>query len=95
MKQLGAILKEHGLSAKIVCCDMPAGRRSGWEIIKDLSSDAGLSQAISVIGVHYPWEYIHATTPDDANRDAGKPLWSSEDQPRGRVAARISHATGA
>lgn len=80
VKLLTTILKEHGLSAKVVCCDIPAGRRNGWEIIKDISSDADLSHAISVIGVHYPWQYNNATTPDDA-RDVDKPLWSSEDQP--------------
>lgn len=79
IENLSKALKAHGLTTKVVCCDIPA-HRNGWSMVGPLHSNAAFANAVSVVSVHYPWGYDDATTPQGA-RDLGKPLWSSEDQP--------------
>jgi hypothetical protein len=81
VKLLHAILQQHGLPTKIVCCDEYPGEGGGqWQVATAISADPELKGSIAVIGVHYPWVYNHVTTPPIA-RAIGKPLWSTEDQP--------------
>lgn len=81
VKLLHAVLKQHGLSTRIVCCDeYPHEGGNQWQIVEASHKDQTLKDSIDVFSVHYPWIYNHSTTPPDA-RTMGKPLWSSEDQP--------------
>jgi hypothetical protein len=81
VKQFARILKQRGLSTKIVCCDAYPGLQYGeWGIVDSMQKDAALRDAVSVIGVHYPSWGNSPLTPEAA-KQAGVPLWSSEDQP--------------
>ena len=81
VKELHRALLRHHLNTKLVCCDEYVGEGKGqWAIADEMKTDAGLREAVDVIGVHYPLEKDKITTTDTA-RESGKPLWSSEDQP--------------
>ncbi|WP_446743363.1 hypothetical protein [Silvibacterium acidisoli] len=81
VKTLHAVLKQHGLATKIVCCDEYPGKTfDQWEVVQAMQRDPALKDAIDVVSVHYPWVYNHSTTPQAA-KEIGKPLWASEDQP--------------
>jgi hypothetical protein len=90
-------LKKHGLDTKIVCCDEYAGEGLGqWSILSAMRSNRSLDNAVSVVGVHYPWVDGKVTTPTEADA-IGKPLWSSEDQPNsggGPILSRDWNAGG-
>lgn len=69
------------LNTKIVCCDeYPGEGGDQWQIANAIKTDSALNSSVDVLSVHYPWIYNHSTT-TAAARDAGRPLWSSEDQP--------------
>lgn len=81
VKTLRRILDEHHLDTKIVCCDEYPGEGHGqWEVLDAMQKDPALRDAIAVVSVHYPLVDGKYTTTAEA-RQAGKPLWSSEDQP--------------
>jgi O-glycosyl hydrolase len=83
IKELHQQFKANHLSTRIVCCDEYPGEGAGqWAIADEILKDPALSEAISVIGVHYPRVKGKVTT-TEAARKTGKPLWSSEDQPNG------------
>lgn len=83
IKELHRRLKAEHLSAGIVCCDEYPGQEAGqWSIADEILKDPELAGAVDAIGVHYPLVDGKITT-TDAARKAGKPLWSSEDQPNG------------
>lgn len=83
VKELAGQLKEHHLDTRIVCCDEYIGEGAGqWAIADDMLKDPSLAADIAAIGVHYPKQDDKITTTDTA-RKAGKPLWSTEDQPNG------------
>ena len=54
-----------------------------------MRKDPALAKAVDVVSVHYPREKGKLTTPADAV-DAGKPLWSSEDQPESSASIILS-----
>ena len=81
VKELNHVLASSGLPTKIVCCDeYPDEGGDAWRIVPQMQTDPELKASVDVLSVHYPWVYNHSTTPSDA-RAAGKPMWSSEDQP--------------
>lgn len=81
VKLLRRVLDEHHLDTKIVCCDeYPRDGVDQWAILDAMKKDPDLRDAIAVVSVHYPRLHGKVTTPDFAT-GAGKPLWSSEDQP--------------
>jgi hypothetical protein len=81
VKTLAAELHRQHLTTKIVCCDSDPGIPFGeWSIADAIALDPALKQSISAIGVHYPRETRTPPLPENA-RNAGLPLWSSEDQP--------------
>ena len=97
VQELAEALKDRHLDTKIVCCDMWPGEGQGqWSIVDAMNSNPSLKQAVAVIGVHYPRIDGKVTTTDQA-RQAGKPLWSSEDQPNsggGPILSRDWNAGG-
>ncbi|MFO0891792.1 MAG: hypothetical protein U0790_21965 [Isosphaeraceae bacterium] len=75
IKRLRATLDRNGLSrVGIVAADQTGNRP--WEIAREIASDRALSDAVRVVGAHYP----KAQSTPEAIR-SGKPLWSSEDGP--------------
>jgi Glycosyl hydrolase family 59 len=83
VKDLRLQFDKNHLSTKIVCCDEYPGEGAGqWAIADEILKDPESAAAIEVIGVHYPIVDGRIST-TDAARKAGKPLWSSEDQPNG------------
>jgi hypothetical protein len=81
VKELYRTLTAEHIPARIVCCDEYPGEGLGqWSIVDAMANDAELKAAVNAVGVHYPLVNGKYTTPADA-RSAGKPLWSSEDQP--------------
>lgn len=90
VKELRSTLDRRGLKTQIVCCDSYHGMPFGeWGIIAALEKDPELRKAVSVVGVHYPWERPELPTPQEA-RKLGIPLWSSEDQPNGGAGPYLS-----
>jgi O-glycosyl hydrolase len=83
IKELHSRFKADHLRTRIVCCDGNPGDGDGqWSIAREILKDPELAAAIDAIGVHYPF-WGNGITTTDAARRAGKPLWSSEDQPNG------------
>lgn len=80
VKELRKALDARGLHTKIVCCDEYPGEHQ-WRIAEEIRSDPGLNSAIAVLSVHYPRTEDDALTTTHEAKAAGKPLWSSEDQP--------------
>ena len=81
VKELYRAVATQHIPAKIVCCDEYPGEGLGqWSIVDAMLKDAELKTAVSAVGVHYPIVDGKYTTPPNA-KTAGKPLWSSEDQP--------------
>lgn len=80
VKTLKRVLREHHLNTKVVCCDDYYGQHQ-WKIAEQMREDGELAAAVDVIGVHYPQTQDGAMTTTQAARVAGRPLWSSEDQP--------------
>jgi Glycosyl hydrolase family 59 len=81
VKTLRRALDMHHLDTRIVCCDEYPGRGADqWTILSAMSKDPALKDAVAVVSVHYPRVDGKLTTPASAV-SAGKPLWSSEDQP--------------
>lgn len=81
VKTLRRVLDAHHLDTKIVCCDeYPRRDVDQWTIVSAMAKDPALRDAVAVVSVHYPRVDGRLTTPPAAF-DAGKPLWSSEDQP--------------
>jgi hypothetical protein len=75
---------------KIVCCDeYPHEGLGQWNILDAMRKDPALAKAVDVVSVHYPREKGKLTTPADATA-AGKPLWSSEDQPESSASVILS-----
>jgi hypothetical protein len=79
VKLLNKTLRAGGLTTRLVCCDLYPAQHQ-WTIIDDMQDDPALKAVVDVVGVHYPREKGHVTTPRSAI-DTGKPLWSSEDGP--------------
>ena len=75
IKSLRALLDQHHLATKIVCCD------TDWAIADALPGDPELSAAVYALGSHYPRDKDGAPSTTAAARQSNKPLWSSEDQP--------------
>lgn len=75
IKSLRAMLDQHHLATKIVCCD------TDWAIADTLPKDPELSAAVYALGAHYPRDKDGVPTTTAAARQSNKPLWSSEDQP--------------
>ena len=75
IKSLRALLDQHHLATKIVCCD------TDWAIADALPKDPELSAAVYALGSHYPRDKDGAPSTTAAARQSNKPLWSSEDQP--------------
>ena len=81
VKTLRHALDAHHLDTKIVCCDeYPSRNADQWTILGAMEKDASLKDSVAVVSVHYPRMDGRLTTPANA-MTAGKPLWSSEDQP--------------
>jgi hypothetical protein len=81
VKDLHRVLKDKGLTTKIVCCDeYPTKSPNQWDMLDAMRHDPALNAAVDVVSVHYPLVEGKYTTPDAA-RTLGKPIWSSEDQP--------------
>lgn len=75
IKSLRALLDQHHLATKIVCCD------TDWAIADALPKDPELSAAVYALGAHYPRDKDGTPTTTAAARQSNKPLWASEDQP--------------
>ncbi len=83
VKELDRVLRREHLSTRIVCCDAYGGGVfSEYDIVNAIAQDPSLKEAIAAIGVHYPRE-PDSSSPAEAARQLGLPLWSSEDQPNG------------
>ena len=83
VKELARQLKARHPATRIVCCDEYSGEGAGqWAIVDAILKDPALASDVDVIGVHYPLVNGRITTTETARR-AGKPLWSTEDQPNG------------
>lgn len=83
VKELARQIKARHLATRIVCCDEYSGEGDGqWAIADAILKDPTLASDVDVIGVHYPLVNGRITTTETA-RKAGKPLWSTEDQPNG------------
>ena len=90
VKTLRSVLDKERPGAKIVCCDeYPHEGLGQWSILDAMRKDPALAKAVDVVSVHYPREKGKLTTPADAV-DAGKPLWSSEDQPESSASIILS-----
>jgi len=90
VKTLRRVLDKERPGAKIVCCDeYPHEGLGQWSILDAMRKDPALAKSIDVVSVHYPREKGKLTTPADAV-DAGKPLWSSEDQPESSASIILS-----
>jgi O-glycosyl hydrolase len=90
VKELDRVLRREHLSTRIVCCDAYGGGAfSEYDIVNAIAQDPSLKQAIAAIGVHYPHE-PDSSSPAEAARQLGLPLWSSEDQPNGGSGPFIS-----
>jgi hypothetical protein len=75
-EQLRSTLNADGYSGvQIVAAD------TDWSVANDLVSNSGFSQAVQIIGSHYPcgWMTAETSCPSSSNAVAtGKPLWASE-----------------
>jgi Glycosyl hydrolase family 59/Domain of Unknown Function (DUF1080) len=80
VKDLRAVLDEHHLQTKIVCCDMYPSTADPYEVAYAMGKDPQLSKAVDVIGVHYPHSIKTGLTPNSVIQ-SGRTIWSSEDQP--------------
>jgi O-glycosyl hydrolase len=90
VKTLRGVLNKQRPGAKIVCCDEYPHQGDGqWSILEAMRKDPALANAVDVVSVHYPREKGKLTTPADAV-SAGKPLWSSEDQPESSASIILS-----
>lgn len=90
VKILRRVLDEHHLATKIVCCDeYPRSDVDQWEILGAMQKDPPLRDAVAVVAVHYPRVHGKVTTPESALH-VGKPLWSSEDQPKSSASFILS-----
>ena len=90
VKTLRGVLNKERPGAKIVCCDEYPHEGDGqWSILDAMRKDPALANAVDIVSVHYPREKGKLTTPADAT-SAGKPLWSSEDQPESSASIILS-----
>jgi galactosylceramidase len=90
VKTLRGVLDKERPGTKIVCCDeYPHEGLGQWSILEAMRKDPALAKAVDVVTVHYPREKGKLTTPADATA-AGKPLWSSEDQPESSAETILS-----
>ena len=90
VKTLRGVLNKQRPGTKIVCCDeYPHEGLGQWSILDAMRKDPALARAVDVVSVHYPREKGKLTTPADAT-SAGKPLWSSEDQPESSASIILS-----
>jgi galactosylceramidase len=90
VKTLRGVLDKERPGTKIVCCDeYPHEGRGQWSILDAMRKDPALAKSVDVVSVHYPREKGKLTTPPDALA-AGKPLWSSEDQPESSASIILS-----
>ncbi len=90
VKTLRQVLDTKRPGTKIVCCDEYPHEGAGqWAILDAMKKDSQLAASVDVVSVHYPREKGRLTTPADAT-DAGKPLWSSEDQPESSASTILS-----
>ena len=90
VKTLRRVLDAHHLDTKIVCCDeYPSPSVDQWAILKAMTADPALRDAIAVVSVHYPRMHGKLTTPPTALQ-ISKPLWSSEDQPQSSASNILS-----
>jgi hypothetical protein len=75
-EQLRSTLNADGYSGVQI-----VGADTNWSIADDLVSNSAFSQAVQIIGSHYPCGWMSAETscPSSSNAEAtGKPLWASE-----------------
>ncbi|MFB7756912.1 ricin-type beta-trefoil lectin domain protein [Streptomyces sp. NPDC056121] len=75
-KKLKSTLVAKGYRTKVV-----AAESFGWDIADAMAEDSELSDAVDVIGSHYPCGYQSDFTScpsSDAAQASGKPLWASE-----------------
>ncbi len=90
VKTLRGVLNKQRPGVKIVCCDEYPHEGDGqWSILDAMRKDPALAKSVDVVSVHYPREKGKLTTPADAT-SAGKPLWSSEDQPESSASTILS-----
>lgn len=82
VKALHNAFVAHHLNTKIVCCDEYPHKKAGeWQIAEAIKTDPELATAVDVIGAHYPRGKDGALTVTETAKSAGRPIWSSEDQP--------------
>ena len=75
-EQLRSTLNADGYSAVQI-----VGADTDWSVANDLVSNSALSQAVQIVGAHYPCQWMSTETscPSSSNAVAtGKPLWGSE-----------------
>ena len=75
-EQLRSALNSNGYSAVQIVAD-----DTSWNVANDLVANSAFSQAVQVVGSHYPCGYLSAETscPSSSNAVAtGKPLFASE-----------------
>jgi hypothetical protein len=75
-EQLRSALNADGYSAVQI-----VGADTDWTVANDLVSNSAFSQAVQIVGAHYPcgWMTAETSCPSSSNAVAtGKPLWASE-----------------
>ncbi len=75
-EQLRSALNADGYSAVQI-----VGADTDWNVANDLVSNSQFSQAVQIVGAHYPcgWMTSETSCPSTSNAVAtGKPLWASE-----------------
>ncbi|MGD0069119.1 MAG: ricin-type beta-trefoil lectin domain protein, partial [Streptosporangiaceae bacterium] len=75
-EQLRSTLNADGYSAVQI-----VGADTDWTVANDLVSNSAFSQAVQIVGAHYPcgWMSSQTSCPSSSNAVAtGKPLWASE-----------------
>src|SRR5271170_4683368 len=75
-EQLRSTLNADGYSGVQI-----VGADTDWTVANDLVSNSAFSQAVQIVGSHYPCGWMSAETscPSSSNAEAtGKPLWASE-----------------
>ena len=83
LKSMKQALLKHSPRTKLVCCDLVPSQDQ-WSIVSAMLKDHELKDAIAAVTAHYTEIDTPGTAPivsPQAARDAGRPLWASEDHP--------------
>ena len=83
LKSMKQALLKHSPRTKLVCCDLVPSQDQ-WSIVSAMLKDHELKDAIAAVTAHYTEIDTAGTAPiasPQAARDAGRPLWASEDHP--------------